>query len=431
MARHVTRWRKKKPGLETLNQRLADTVGQPREDGEEREIWDKYIPGFMLRIRKRSASWVYRGRLGKVQKTYTIGRSDDPERPDYVKAEEARKTADEIRSKLKRGIDPFPKAAAPEAAPPDELKPTFREAAELFLERLKRHGKLKSAETYRSVLLRIPEGEHLRDKPIAEVTAKDIQIFRDNLFHAGKMVQSNRCLTITSSLYKWCLTEPSLGVSVNPARGIGRIAPPEKPRERHLTTEEIRQFLAAIDAERYITESVRMALWLCLLTGQRKKSVITARKSDFRDGLWTIPAASTKSGRTHVVPLPDLAWAVVQRAMERSKSDTWLFPSKSHPNLPTHPSAFTRMLLRFEKRGLLDGIPDFTIHDLRRTLATRLADAGVPRFNVSRVLDHDSGERDGNVTARVYIHSLYLAEKREALEKWNSIIEPLRNWNDV
>ena len=63
-------------------------------------------------------------------------------------------------------------------------------------------------------------------------------------------------------------------------------------------------------------------------------------------------------------------------------------------------------------------------HDLRRTAATKMAEAGVPRHHISAVLNHVEG---GARVTRVYDRYSYDAEKRKALETWartlQSIIE--------
>jgi integrase len=63
---------------------------------------------------------------------------------------------------------------------------------------------------------------------------------------------------------------------------------------------------------------------------------------------------------------------------------------------------------------------DFRGHDLRRTAATKMAEAGVPRQHISLVLNHvESGAR----VTRIYDRYSYDAEKRAALEAW---VEKLR-----
>ena len=60
---------------------------------------------------------------------------------------------------------------------------------------------------------------------------------------------------------------------------------------------------------------------------------------------------------------------------------------------------------------------DFTFrgHDLRRTCATGMAEAGVPVESIAKVLNHvDRGAR----ATRVYDRYSYDREKRAALETW-------------
>jgi integrase len=60
------------------------------------------------------------------------------------------------------------------------------------------------------------------------------------------------------------------------------------------------------------------------------------------------------------------------------------------------------------------GIGDFGTHDLRRTLATRLGDAGVPDEIIGRVLNHSPG----SITGKVYNRTVNLEPMRLALEEW-------------
>ena len=56
---------------------------------------------------------------------------------------------------------------------------------------------------------------------------------------------------------------------------------------------------------------------------------------------------------------------------------------------------------------------EFRGHDLRRTAATQMTSAGIPRLTVKRILNHV--ERD---VTDIYDRYSYDAEKREALEAW-------------
>jgi integrase len=54
-------------------------------------------------------------------------------------------------------------------------------------------------------------------------------------------------------------------------------------------------------------------------------------------------------------------------------------------------------------------------HDLRRTAASLMASGGVPRFVISRILNHSA---DKDITS-VYDRYSYDSEKRAAMEFWN------------
>src|SRR4030095_5577354 len=59
-------------------------------------------------------------------------------------------------------------------------------------------------------------------------------------------------------------------------------------------------------------------------------------------------------------------------------------------------------------------VSDFHAHDLRRTAATRLAKAKVPRHVLKKVLNHSTG----NDVTDVYDVYEYFDERRKALDAW-------------
>ena len=65
----------------------------------------------------------------------------------------------------------------------------------------------------------------------------------------------------------------------------------------------------------------------------------------------------------------------------------------------------------------------FSPHDLRRSLATGLAELGVSEHIVDRILNH-SGRRISGV-ARIYNRSEYLKERQAALDLWGAHIMEL------
>ena len=62
-------------------------------------------------------------------------------------------------------------------------------------------------------------------------------------------------------------------------------------------------------------------------------------------------------------------------------------------------------------------LPPWTIHDIRRSVATGMADIGIPPHIIEAVLNHVSGHKGG--VAGIYNRSSYAAEKAAALAKWD------------
>ena len=61
----------------------------------------------------------------------------------------------------------------------------------------------------------------------------------------------------------------------------------------------------------------------------------------------------------------------------------------------------------------LHHLTEWRLHDIRRTVRSKLAELGVPREVARKIVNHEEGKVD-----RIYNRHEYMAEKREALEKW-------------
>ena len=68
-------------------------------------------------------------------------------------------------------------------------------------------------------------------------------------------------------------------------------------------------------------------------------------------------------------------------------------------------------------------MPDWRLHDLRRTFATGLQNLGIPLEVTEKILNHTSGSFAGIV--RVYQTHAYAAEKRTALDAWGNFVATL------
>ena len=139
-----------------------------------------------------------------------------------------------------------------------------------------------------------------------------------------------------------------------------------------------------------------------------------------------IPAARTKNGLPHEVPLSKQAIAVLDNCNRRADRDL-LFGMRGGPF-----SGWSKAKAQLDQRIVNEqrkinpkakGIPDWRLHDLRRTVATRMGDLGVQPHVIEAVLNHVSGHKAG--VAGVYNRSSYVEEKRAALEMWAKHLDAL------
>jgi len=205
-------------------------------------------------------------------------------------------------------------------------------------------------------------------------------------------------------------------IDASPAVAIDKPAK-ETRRDRVLSENEIRAFWSGLDKS-IMTEDVRTALRLCLVTVQRRGEVAGMRRSEIDGDWWIIPKERSKNGKAHRVPLSPLA----KRLIAHASGDDFLFPSPRKKGqygeqIPIEARALTNAITK--NRHLID-TERFCTHDLRRTAATKIAELGVPRFDIAKILNHS----DYAVTA-VYDHYAYDAEKKKALLKWGRKLQEI------
>ena len=69
------------------------------------------------------------------------------------------------------------------------------------------------------------------------------------------------------------------------------------------------------------------------------------------------------------------------------------------------------------------GVKNWTTHDIRRSVATRMADLGIVPHIIEQILNHQSGHKRG--AAGIYNRSSYEREVRAALALWHDHLRTL------
>jgi integrase len=191
----------------------------------------------------------------------------------------------------------------------------------------------------------------------------------------------------------------------------------DKPRERQLSDAELSAIWNAAPASDY-GRIVR----LLMLTAQRRDEIGSLSWSEIEPpddpakALIALPAARTKNGRPHDVPLSRPALAILEDCTQRGTRDLVFGEGLGGY------SGWSRSKDAIDKAAKLK--TPWTLHDLRRTAATRMADLGVQPHVIEAILNHVSGHKSG--VAGIYNRSTYATEKRAALDLWaNHVLSAL------
>ena len=246
-------------------------------------------------------------------------------------------------------------------------------------------------------------------RKLKDIQRRDVRELLDEMA-ARAPIMANRTLALVRKMFNFAIEHDWL--EANPCHLI-KCPAPEKQRDRVLSADEIRRVWTALDREQVTIASF---FRLRLLTAQRGGELLAApwTEIDLASGWWTIPAERSKNRLAHRVPLSPQALRILKLLRTLTGDSRWLFPSprKAGAHINHAQKAVERIV---DRSGV-----DFCGHDLRRTAASLMVGAGVPRLVVSRVLNH----AESGVTA-VYDRHSYDAEKRAALSSWGRRVDAI------
>ena len=381
---------------------LAPIAGQG-----ERIVWDAERRGLGIRIRASGArTWVIRPpRKGGASKLHALGPVE------AMSLASARLTAEEKLAEAAGGIDPT-KAKA-EARKQAAL--TFGSLIDRYI--ADKEGAGRRPSTIGNLKNHL--NAHwlpLHDRPLNGITRADISKRHRELVTAHGAHAADRARSILSTFYVWAAMEGL--ADGNPVANTRTATTPTR-RERTLSDPE----LAAI-WHGCRDDDFGHIVRLLILTGQRRNEVAGLSRAELQaaSGIWTLPAERSKNHRPHEIPLAPLALALLPSESTGRESRNFLFGDGGGPF-----SGFSKAKAALDKR-LAGAVGEWTIHDLRRTCATGMANIGVQPHIVEAVLNHVSGHKAG--VAGIYNRAVYRDEKRAALNLWAEHVGKLVNAND-
>jgi len=381
---------KKAPKARALTARFVDTVTVTKRT----DYADITVPGLVLRVTITGAkSWALRYRVAGRLRRLTLGTLDT------LSLAQARERAQEEWRTVGKGHDP---AAAKQDA---KRGHTIGDLAVSYMAHAKVH---KRSWRDDDRMLNVEVLPKWKSRRATDITRRDVRALLEPIAKRAPVV-ANRCLALVRGMLNFGLRRD--WVTANPAALIERPGV-ERSRDRVLTDAEIALLWTLADMER---PTMATLIKLRLLTAQRGGELSQLQWADVEADAFTIPAGIAKNGRAHRVPITGEVRRLLD-ALPKVAGSPWVFPGRD-PKSPMSDAkkAGQRMqdrMTAIARQSDRDASVDFRGHDLRRTAATRMAEAGIPTSHISRVLNHTEGSR----ATAVYQRYEYDREKRIALE---------------
>lgn len=371
--------------------------------------------GFGVRVTAAGArAFILNYRLRGIEHRYTVGAW-----PDWS-ALKAVREARSLRQRIDRGENPI------EDRTPSPATETVASIIDDFVARHVRNKNqpLRSADEYESAFKRLVK-PRIGKLGIYEVRRSHVIKMLDEIEDTNGPVMADRTLAYLRKAFNWYATRDDQ-FSVPVVRGMGRIKPKERARTRVLSDDEIRIIWPWLSNVGNFGALVKMLL----LTAQRRDEVAhISRREIGEDGIWTIPAERYKTKNPNFVPLSKAALAIID-AQPKTDGCDYVFPSRVNTpfcGFSKSKAALDKALLQAMQKQAKNGtkietIPNWTLHDLRRTAKTLMARAGVRPDISERVLGHVITGVEGT-----YDRHSYADEKRDALEKLAAMVERILN----
>jgi len=342
-----------------LSNEAISKMEYSKENNKQDIRWDDLLPNFGVRIYPSN------------HKVYVIGFKEYGKRRiakfanfEDMNVDVARATAMELLNQSKRLESPtlF------------KNKLTVGELCKIYIDRHVRFMRSSKEETRRinrHILSRWEKAQ------VTAITAVDIQKAHAEITKSGP-VEANRVILIYQRIInrgkQWGLLPREF---YNPVVDV--IQHPERKRDRWVNPDEMPRLLNAIN--NVDNHYVRAALWMYLLTGTRKQELLKARRSDLDIYQKTLHLLETKNGKDRYIQLSDVAIEILKN-LPTKPNNPYLFPGRNRGR------PLTNIYGSWETVREEAGLGDVTIHDLRRTLGSWLAQSGHPLILIAEILGH-------------------------------------------
>jgi integrase len=380
-------------------------------DGKNEDyFWDTDLKGFGLKLKLDGQ--------GKVRRSFVVqyrlpgGQQRRQKIADVTKvnADVARKRAAQMLAKVTLGIDPAAEKQKARAATAITLRSVIEDQYLPMKEREVATGRHRASSLAITRLYLLKDYfQPLHGKPINAITKADIATRLNAIIANNSANTASRARAHLSALFVWSMQQgladanPCIGTK-DPGSG--------PPRERVLNNDELARIWRACKDDEY-----GKIIRLLMLTGCRRSEIGGLRWSeiDLEQNTLTIPAERSKNYRAHTLPLTGMMRSIIESVPVMVDRD---------PLFGVRAEGFTL----WQHCHLDDGCKPYKLHDIRRSVATGMADLGIMPHVIENVLNHVSGHKAG--VAGIYNRSTGAREMKNALAVWSDHIASITSGSE-
>lgn len=393
------------------------------------------VAGLLLQVRKPSGastvsprSWILRVRVGNSRQPFGLGPYPQ------VSLAEAREKAKRLVEDARAGVNLVARKRAQRSAliAAASKSKTFRQCAEAYMEahakdyRNDKHRKQWAAtlETYAYPIIGNILVADITMRHVLDVLLQDSSTAEDGStidFWHDKTETAKRLLGRIKTVLDYA-TVNEYRSGNNPAQWKGFLntqlpSPKKIAGARHhpaVPYALMGDFMAKLRANGSISAK---ALEFLILTGVRSGSVRLAQwtEIDFERGLWTIPAAHTKTRQEHRVPLSKQAIALL-RSVPQLAGNPVVFPSARGGSLSD--MALSQLMRGMKERGEIDY--DAVPHGFRSTFRDWAAEQTAYPDEIRKAA---SGHAVGDAVQQAYQRTDLLEKRRHLMRDWANFLD--------
>ncbi|EOE5094182.1 tyrosine-type recombinase/integrase [Salmonella enterica] len=263
---------------------------------------------------------------------------------------------------------------------------------------------------------------------VEDVKPRHIDDMLKGIVDRGAPTIATDVLRWTRRIFDYGIKRHALEINPCSAFEVSDAGGKEIARDRWLNRSELIKLFQAMRKAKGFSRQNELTFKLLLALCVRKMELCAARWEEFDldAAIWHLPEERSKNGDAIDIPLPLAAVEWLKELLTFSCNSAWVLPARKmqHRMIP-HIQESTLPVALAKVRAEMPGVPNFTIHDFRRTARTHLAALGVDPVVAERCLNHKIKGVEG-----IYNRHQYFNERKATLNLWADLLLTLEQGED-